>query len=80
MVISDPQHNSAQISQKQDGCIWVYIYIYVIMKTMCCCTVYRHNGFDNKYQTLIKIKNNREMVCNISPNMKSTPPCTPLPQ
>ena len=39
-----------------------------------------HNGFDNIYQALIKIKHNREMVGKICSNMKLTPPSTLLPQ
>ena len=42
MIISDPRHTecqSAQISQKEDGCN-----TYAIMKTMCP-PAYHHNGF-----------------------------------
>ena len=41
---------------------------------------YHYNGFDNIYQTLIEIIHNRKMVGKICPNMKLSPPCTPLPQ
>ena len=51
-----------------------------IMKTMCHHPGYHHNGFDNIYQTIIKIKHNREMIGNICPNMKLTLPCTLLSQ
>ena len=44
---------------------------------MCHHPSYHDNGFDNIYQN-IKIKHNREMVGKIYPNMKLTPPCTPL--
>ena len=37
-------------------------------------------GVSSLCQTLIKIKDNREMVGKICPNMKMTPPCNPLPQ
>ena len=64
--------------------MYIYIYIYilyidVIMKTMCYLPVYHHYGFYNISLTFIKIKPNREIVGNISPNMKLTPPCIPLP-
>ena len=48
------------------------------MNTMCYHPGYHFSEFDNKYQTLIKIKHNREMVGKICPNGKLTPPCTPL--
>ena len=50
------------------------------MNTMCYHPGYHRNGFDKIYQSLIKIKYNREMVGKICPNMKLTRPCTPLPQ
>ena len=50
------------------------------MKTMCYHPGYYQNGFDNIYQTLIKINNNTEMFGKICPNLKLTPPCTLLPQ
>ena len=65
----------------------IYIYIYicdvcicVTMKTICYHPGYHHNGFNSLYQTLIKIKHNKEMAGKICPNMKLTPPCTPFPQ
>ena len=60
--------------------IYIYIYIHLIMKTMCYHPGYYQNGFDNIYQTLIKINNNTEMFGKICPNLKLTPPCTLLPQ
>ena len=50
------------------------------MKTMWYHPDYHHNRFDNIYQTLIKVKHNREMVGKICPNMKLTPSYTPFPQ
>ena len=50
------------------------------MNTMCYHPGYHHNEFDNICQTLIKIKQNRKMVGKNCPDMKLTPPCTPLPQ
>ena len=50
------------------------------MKTICHHPSYDYNGFDNIYQTIIKIKDNSEIVGKICPNMKLIPPCTPLPQ
>ena len=38
------------------------------MNTMCYYPGYHHNGFDNIYQSFIKIKYNREMVGKICPN------------
>ena len=33
-------------------------------------TIYRHNGFDKVHQTIIKMKNNTEMIGKICPDMK----------
>ena len=41
---------------------------------------YHRHGFDNIYETITKIKHNREMIGNICRNMKLPPPCIPLPQ
>ena len=49
------------------------------MKTMCYLPVYPHYGFYNISLAFTKIKPNREIVGNICPNMKLTPPCIPLP-
>ena len=57
------------------------LYIYILYIYILYIYIYIHiNRFGNIYQTLIQIRHNREMTDKIFPNMKLTPPCTPLPQ
>ena len=66
---------------------YIYTYIYIYIYTYLC--NHKINVLSpwlspqwiwNIYQNFMKIKHSTEMVSKICPNMKLTPPCTPLPR